>query len=408
MPLPDFTEADVLRWFGPYELKKAQPYLHAVTRLETTTDFISAHVLGTAAKPYMVEIEFELDMAGSLSISPYCTCPVGWHCKHTAATLLAYLARQKQAEKLNPEVLAWLEDFRRTQTKTGAPKKPPGKREKLFYCLVPQSLQGLRVRFIKARVDDNGQMLKGEEWNNVERALTNPPGFINDKDMTILPLLWAMRDKHAYVASFPLVGDKGETALQRMLASGRALYGEKDLVMLRAGGIRSAQLQWQTDAHQRTRASLVANPPASQVLSLKQLWYVDGESAEIGVLESPHPAGQIARLLDLPPLSARDLPVVASALAELAPALPRPLDAAKLRCIDAPPVPQLTLGTADAFGMSNYRNYPYAYKKILFDYATLHFRYDEFSFAPGDKNAFVTAKSGETVCVKRNLQREAG
>jgi superfamily II DNA or RNA helicase len=406
MSLPDFTEADVLRWFGSYELKKAQPYLHAVARMEAETDFISAQVLGTAPKPYLTEIEFGLDLTGRVTISPHCTCPVGWHCKHTAATLLAWLARQKQTEKLNPAVLTWMEDFRRTLAKKAAPKKIPA-RQTLFYCLVPRSPQGVRVRFFKARMAAVGQMLQGEAWNSVERALTNPPSFINDEDMTILPLLWAMRDKQAYAPSFSLSGDKGETALQRMLASGRLLYGENELVMLHDGSSRSAQLQWQTDAQQRTRASLVANPPASQTLSLAQLWYVDGQSGEIGVLESPHPADQIARLLDLPPLSALDLPVVVSALAELAPALPRPLKVAELRCVDVPPAPQLTLGTLSAFGMSNFRNYPYAYGSVLFDYATPRFRYDEFSFAPGDANEFVTAKSGEAVRVKRDLKREA-
>ncbi len=407
MPIPTFTEADLLRWFNAHELRKARPYLDYIARLEARADFIQAYVLGTAPKPYRTEIQFSLNTKGEVAISPHCTCPVGWHCKHTAATLLAWLNQDKQPDTLNPAVLSWLDDFRRAQALTAKPKKAPSKRERLFYCLVPQSSQGMRVQFIKARGDGPAQLSHGDEWSNVERALSNPPSFINDEDMTILPLLWAMRDKQAYLPHFSLSGDKGETALQRMLASERLFYGASDPIPLRMGGMRAAQLQWQTDAQQRTRARLVAEPPASQILSLKQLWYVDAESGEIGVLESPHSTSQIARLLELPPLSAVDLPVVAGALAELAPTLPRPQAAGDLRCVEAPPLPVLTLGTLETFGMAHYRDYPYSYKDILFDYATLGFRYAEFEFAPGDLNEFVTAKNGEAVRVKRDVKREA-
>ena len=407
MPLPDFTEADVRRWFSPHELKKAQFYQYAVTHLQAKADVISAQVLGTASTPYQTEIEFGLDTVGGVSISPYCTCPVGWHCKHTAATLQAYLARHKPATTLNPAVMTWLEDFRRAQPLATPQKKPPKKREVLFYCLVPLQAPGVRVAFLKARVDDTGQMLKGEDWHNVERALSNPPGFVNDEDMAILPLLWAMRDKYAYSANFSLVGGKGETALQRMLASGRLLYLDSEPIPLHAGSKRTAQLQWKIDTQQHTRAHLAVDPPASQVLCLTQLWYVDSATGELGVLDPTHPVAQIARLLDLPPLSALDLPVVTGALAELAPYLPRPQTVAELRCIEAPLLPRLTLGTLNSHGMINYREYPSTYKSLVFDYATPRFHYDEFSFAAADKNEFVSAKNGETVRVKRDFRLEA-
>ncbi|MBU4499348.1 MAG: helicase, partial [Gammaproteobacteria bacterium] len=192
MTLPDFTEADVLRWFDADTLKKARPYLHYITRLEASDGVIRAYVLGTAPKPYRVEIECALDRAGDVAITPDCTCPVGHSCKHAAATLLAWLAQKKQPEKLNPEVLTWLEGFRRAEAITAKPKKPAVKPEQLFYCLTPQAPWGLRVQFIKARGGNREQLANGDEWMNVERALTNPPSFVNDEDMTILPLLWAM------------------------------------------------------------------------------------------------------------------------------------------------------------------------------------------------------------------------
>lgn len=405
MALPDFTEADILRWFGPRELKKAQSYVHLVTRLAVSADTLTARVAGTAPLPYEVDIRFSPDLTGTPKISPFCSCPVGWHCKHAAAVLLAWLQQHKQPERVNPEVLSWLEDFRRAPAKTAG--KSASKRDTLLYCVVPHAGRGLRVHFFKARLDNAGRALKLDDWNSVERAITNPPSFVQEEDLTILPLLWAQRDRQAYVDSFPLWGDKGEAALQRMLASDRLFFAGDELLPLHAAPNRPAVLQWHTDAAQRTRANLSVTPPASVVLVLERPWYIDGETGATGVLECAHPTAQITRLLELPPLTALDVPVVSGALAELAPDLPRPQVVSSLRVIETPPLPQLALDSLQTFGMARYRDYPYAYQPLLFDYATVHFRYDTFSFAPGDPTEFATTPDGEAVRVRRDSRREA-
>jgi superfamily II DNA or RNA helicase len=407
MSIPIITDADIQRWFSPYELQKAKPYLYAVTRMKIKTDAVSAYVLGSTPRPYFVEIEFNLDRTGVLAISPRCSCPVGWHCKHTAATALAYLAQQKKPTPLNPELITWLTDFRQSETKKISPKKPNKKPDMLFYCLVSVPAKGLRIRFLKARTNEDGDLVKYEDWHNIERAIINPPSFINEEDMTILPLLWSMRDKQMYIDNFSLHGDKGEIALQRMLMCNRLLYVENKPIRLRAGAARSACLQWQTDSQQRTSAKLMATPAASQILCLKQLWYVDADAAEIGLLESNYPIDHIKRLLELPPLSAVDLPMVANALLELSPDLPIPLEVAELRYVDEAPVPQLEFDSLSTFGISHYRNYSYAYKKIVFDYAIPTFSYAEFNFSAEDKNEYAHTKSGETVRVNRDFKREA-
>ncbi|MEO6172161.1 MAG: SWIM zinc finger family protein, partial [Arenimonas sp.] len=160
MSLPDFTQDDILRWFGPREIEKARSYIDAVTGIAMQTNFISARVMGKAPRPYNVEIEFDLDRKGKLAIATHCTCPVGWQCKHTAATLLAYLSRQKQPQKINPVLLTWLANFRQSHENSHSLKKPKKKPEVLFYCLVPYPGNGLRLRFLKAKVDDNGDIVK--------------------------------------------------------------------------------------------------------------------------------------------------------------------------------------------------------------------------------------------------------
>jgi superfamily II DNA or RNA helicase len=101
------------------------------------------------------------------------------------------------------------------------------------------------------------------------------------------------------------------------------------------------------------------------------------------------------------------VPVVAGALAELAPTLPRPQVASSLRVIDIAPMPILSLHTLETFGMSRWRDYAYAYKTINFDYATLQFGYETFRFDAHDTSEFVVTPEGEAVRVKRDAKREA-
>ena len=406
MSLPDYTEADVLRWFGAHALNKAHAYVDAVTHLHVNANMLTAHVTGTALKPYTVRIAISHKLPGAASVAPFCSCPVGFRCKHTAAALLAWLRQEKTPTTINPDVLSWLDTFRHASA-AAKPVKATAKRDTLLYCLTPQTQGGLRVTFFKARLDDTGRPLKLDDWNNVERAITNPPSFVQEDDLTILPLLWSQRDRQAWADTFPLTGDKGETVLQRMLASGRLFYAGDELQPLHAAPNRPATLQWPTDASQHTRAELAATPSATHVLVLKQAWYIDGNSGELGLLDTPYSTAQLAQLLALPPLSPLDVPVVAGALAELAPELPRPQAASSLRVIDTPPLPRLALATLDAHGMNRYRNYPNSYYWVLFDYATVRFRYDSFSFAADDPSEFVTTQQGEAVRVKRDIAREA-
>ena len=409
MSLPSFTEADVLRWYGARDLIKAKTYVRSVTRLSAEPPVLSAFVLGSAPRPYQVKIRFSTNLAGNIVISPHCTCPVQWHCKHTAATLLAWLQQNKQPTKINPDVLTWLEGFRRTlaDARPAKPAKAPPRRDTLLYCLTPRAEGSLRVTFFKARLDDHGRPLKLDDWNNVERAITNPPSFVSEDDLTILPLLWGQRDRHAFIDSFPLAGEKGELVLQRMLASGRLFYAGEDLQPLSAAPTRPAILQWPADSNHRIRAELVATPPADRVLTLKQTWYVDGARGELGLLDVPYSPEQLAHLFALPPLSALDVPLVSGALAELAPELPRPQTTSSLRVIDITPQPRLTLGTLTSYGMNRYRDYGHSYVTVLFDFATLQFQYDTFSFMADDPTEFVTTPTGEAVRVRRNTVREA-
>ncbi|MEW6253800.1 MAG: SWIM zinc finger family protein, partial [Planctomycetota bacterium] len=297
LPPPEFDESDVARWFGPREVAKARPYLRQVSGLKLDNNVLFASVRGTAPQAYGVIVHFQQDARGRVVPKAFCSCPVGLNCKHGAATLLAWLESQRTPTRVNPEVLAWIEAFRqsaapRPATATG---KPAAKRDSLFYLLAV-SPGGLALRFLKGRADDAGGLLRTQAWSQVERALTSPPSFVTEDDQLILPLVWSMRDRNAWVERYPLIGRKGETALARMLSTGRLYLDANPPRVLKPGAPRRASLGWAEVDH-RTRVALTAEPHADAVWILESAWYLDAESCEIGALETPLPPAQLAQLL---------------------------------------------------------------------------------------------------------------
>ncbi|MEW6025526.1 MAG: DEAD/DEAH box helicase [Pseudomonadota bacterium] len=405
LPPPEFDESDVARWFGPREVAKARPYLRQVSGLKLDNNVLFASVRGTAPQAYGVIVHFQQDARGRVVPKAFCSCPVGLNCKHGAATLLAWLESQRTPTRVNPEVLAWIEAFRqsaapRPATATG---KPAAKRDSLFYLLAV-SPGGLALRFLKGRADDAGGLLRTQAWSQVERALTSPPSFVTEDDQLILPLVWSMRDRNAWVERYPLIGRKGETALARMLSTGRLYLDANPPRVLKPGAPRRASLGWAEVDH-RTRVALTAEPHADAVWILESAWYLDAESCEIGALETPLPPAQLAQLLALPPLAAPDVPLVAGALAELAPDLPRP-SSARLRRIECAPRPVLTLATLDVRELRAHRGYQTNWWRTLFDCARVEFAYAEFRFGVDDASEFVVGEDGAPAQVKRDAAGE--
>ena len=410
-PTDNYTAADIERWLGKKEIGKGEGCLDDVSDLDVRPDAISANVQGAARLPYKVSIYFT-ENHGNWQIDSNCTCPVAARCKHIAATLLAALAQRESGDQVNPAVVTWIEDMLRTlggtsKVKTKAPKSPT----QLFYVLESSSTRfDYRISFLKARAEPDGRpVASAEGWNSVERALLKPPSFVTDEDLAILRLLWDQRPRDLHLWTLPLLGRNGHEILTRMVESGRFLADKHSLRPIAAGAPRPGQLEWQIDPHGKLRAHLGAEPKASLILPVEPLWYVDADSGQAGTLLFDVPQTLIRYLLTMPPLSERDVPLVAATLAEVAPQLPRPSEAAGagLRVLDEPLVPLLQLDTLDVYGVSNYRNYGSHYGGREFDYAVPAFRYGELHFPAGDSREYVALDSGETVRVRRDAEREA-
>ncbi len=406
--LPEFTLPDVIRWFGEHEIEKAQGYLDAVSHLEIRPPRITASVQGGGPFPYRVAIGLDLDKQGKPRAVAGCSCPVGWMCKHAAAVMLRLLDQGKAQPKVRPDVLEWLEGFRESLQApvTKKPGKKSAVREALFYVLYSTWGDGREwsLRFIKARRDEQGAPAGTlTDWSNVERALMQPPRFVSEEDLVILRLLWSHRSKARYTLDFPLRGRAGEETLQYLLASGRLVYDQDILKPLNAGQARAGRLEWRHDADGNVAPELTCDTAIDATLSLDDIWYLDTEQHSIGTLQLDFPARQVARLLSMPALNVAEVPLVAGALAELAPQLPAPA-APDLRLINVAPTPILSLDTLDVLDVGRYRRYGYGERK--FDYLLPAFQYEDVRVEAGGKQEYVTTASGETVHIKRRADDE--
>jgi len=411
--LPAYDEKDLKRWYYAQDLARSEDYLDRVRILEVSGGRVAATVVGTARRPYAVHIAFQRAKNGELHLSAECTCPVGWMCKHTAA-VLRVLQGQKAGpgeKRVSPAVLQWLEQFRERAAVTANPARPARRKavskDALFYFIEPLNDSEWCVRMLKSRLSGEGLPSAGlQEWDNVEKTLLKPAAFVREDDLPILRLLWAGREGGRYHTDYPLRGELGEDALQRILATGRALAGPPPWRPLTLGEARAGRIEWRHDAHGRVLPAIKAGvEPGGETwpMLIQGLWYVDLGLQAVGPLTLPYPVGQVAELMRMPPLTEVDLPVVAGALAELAPELPPPA-APELKVIDESPTPVLHLGTLAVYGVNRYRDYPI--RATQFDYAVLGFRYGGQAVDADSHAEFITTPEGETLHVRRRPQEE--
>lgn len=397
-----FTLADITDDFGAHEIKKAGPYArHAVQLLHVENGYINAEVQGTARTPYDVHVNFYHDTDGKVFFDAECSCPVGYQCKHAAATLIATLNNhQHTIPGVSAQTLAWLDQWRQSTTNAAKAMK-----EMLIYLLKPPSGRELlaKVYLYKVRVGRDGLILESANaWYNIDGALRKPPRFVQQVDRSILHLINHQPFGFGY-NGFSLENDLGEMALDLMCDTGR-LYTERNQTPLKRGADRAARLQWRREGD-TLRPELVAEPAAT-LFALSAFWYLDARTGEVGRLSTPEDPSQIKRLLSIPPITEQALPLVATVLAESAPDLAPPIQSeATATAIDIAPTPVLSLHTLAARRINPYRSYD---RKIDgFDVAEFAFDYDGVRVGLDDRSGLSQDARGHWVFIKRQADDEA-
>lgn len=407
-----YTLADITRWYPSNEIHKAKAYLNSIGELDVQDDAIIAQVQGRTRMAYDVKIMLALGKDGAIVAQPHCSCPVAYKCKHTAAVLMAVLSLPR-APGVNNAVTEWLEDLRGSLSMPLKRKSLTTQRTMaLAYGLIP-SAQNNRysIRIYKTKLASDGSLLSDlEEWDNVERALLNPPQYVREEDLPILRLLLRQFDRYE---GYQVQPKHGHELLTRLLATGRLYFRQYMVgcrerlshpVALEQGEIRTARIAWGADDLGCIQPTVIRSGEKVYVLPLPEdTWYVDADTAEMGQLQLAQPPAQVAKLLTMPPLNDIEMLVVAAALSDLLPELPPPSKEG-LRSVQGKLVPVLSLGTSDVAYRIAFRDYP-AGNQVR-DFARVQWRYGDALLSGDHPSEFVTLASGETVRVVRNDKAE--
>jgi superfamily II DNA or RNA helicase len=407
-----YDRKQITDWLTPHTVAKAREYAHAVSELRwLAADTLGGWVQGTRTRPYDVRAQFH-DVDDNMWVDGECTCPVGFNCKHVAALLIANLEKMPKPQPgVRPELVSWLEGFRaRRTTAQRGDKKSTATRPShaLAYVLSLTYDRHPEVQLYKARRSVDGTIRAIDDaWSNVGAALVKPPKFVADEDLPILRGLWLGRTREDY-GRFVLRGGTGAAVLHKLIDTGRAFAEPVADLMpaaLRASPARRGQIEWEPQPNERLRPVLRTDPPATMVFATEPLWYVDAQSGEVGTVELPFCAPDLADYLSMPPISLAEAPLVGAVLREIAPDLPLPPahDASAVRVIDTEPVPVLSLNTLPTHTAAWSSR---GLQTGALDFATLSFDYGEVRLDAHDSATLHRTARGEVVQLRRNADQE--
>ena len=410
-----YERKHITNWLGSHTVAKARGYEKAVSALRWEEhDTLAGKVQGTQRRPYDVTIYFN-DLEGDMGIEGECTCPVGFDCKHVATILIAglNLVQPRPAAGIRPELITWLEDFRKKlQVKAGKSKKsnPPKATHALAYLIKPSLRGGAEIHTYKSRINTEGAVKTLDDpWQVVDKTLVNPPKFVAEEDLSILRGLLLDRSR-AYNNGFGLYGATGAVILEKLIATGRTFAlpnastmhnGAPGVVHL--GPSRSGQLAWQAQPDKRVLPIVQTQPPASIMLtSTLPCWYIDTQTGEAGKIEMPCSEEHLNAYLSIPAISLEESSLVSNVLRELAPELPLPPahNKSTLRKIDALPLAVLGLNTLPTFGLSSVA------KQNVLDFAIVHFDYAGVRISANSNSTLISMPDGEVVQIARQPQIE--
>ncbi|MDA8247092.1 DEAD/DEAH box helicase [Acidithiobacillus sp.] len=406
--LETYSYEDIRSWLGDLEIRKAQPYQKSISHLEQRggTD-LSALVQGTARKPYRVDIHLSQGHLVTL-----CTCPVGGRCKHVTAVLLALLAQRSHTAPtpvLRPHVMQWLSELR---SHLDPPKRKPSTTTYALYWLLELNSrrhQGPVLSCRKARLNKTGECTDLTHWYNFEGALRRPPNFIDETDQRALRRLLLEDPYASQTGEFDLGPRHGAAALTLLAGTGRLFGNALTNPALRLGDNRPGTLTWKVSKGGEQYPALETTPAASGYLPLDITWYLDGESQEIGPIDTDMPVTVLRDLLQAPPLNAQEASLLREMLEQSAPGLPAPVTnpEQELREIAAPLQALLWCDTLALLGIQAHRDYAGQWgPSCRFDYAQPTFVYGPAHIAIDDDSAIQTLNNGEMVRIKRDTAAE--
>ncbi|MDQ6969112.1 MAG: SNF2-related protein [Mariprofundus sp.] len=402
----NFTKADLKQAFSSTYFARGQAYFRQgmvldVDVYEQARSIVSftAEVEGSF-EPYTQDITIEQKSSMSpLGVKGYCSCPVGYNCKHVVAACL-HCQEEFEQMPLSPDApdqqsLAWLEAFSKSFQRV---ETVPAANEKfLVYVLdIDSAKQRLKVELCLTNVMKRGGLSKGKRVHFRELCYY-PPSYAKTVDVEVAKLLEASADGYGYSSVNHIQGKAGFLALKQMLATGRCYWGNHQTQqVLVEGEARAFACQWAYDKQGSAELEIVITPDAI-ILATDPPMYWDASNHEIGVLNNvPYSASQLEMLIQAPAVPASLVDEfsqrTALSLPEHVLAPPKSIETKVIK--NEEPIPQLLLQLKEHQGSA------YRCARLQFSYA----EYDVPAFPPDDEIRLVEEHKIVTIC--RDMEEE--
>ncbi|SDT33022.1 DEAD/DEAH box helicase [Pseudomonas granadensis] len=278
--------------FTSNALAKARAYAleDRVEILEVNDRQITAFCVGSNQTAY----EQTLSIArhrGAGGLLCYCSCPVGFDCKHCAAVLycldmnVSEASGQEATVELGRSLEHWLSTIP-VAVQPADEKTSQAASTRLFYQLKASPVAGKwQLDIFKVYQLKSGELRDVKPLYSLSDLLMRQPGYLTEQDLRIARLLVAMHSHHAYYSGYPLEGSSGAELLEMLLRTSRLFLDFQTLQPLTAGANRSAQFAWSVQADGSYRPQWTsAEAPVENVLALEPLYYLDREHRQIGLL----------------------------------------------------------------------------------------------------------------------------
>ncbi len=380
MQIPYFTEDDIFDNVDGPSFERGSDYFRRgkVLGVEIDGDEIVGMVSGSGRFAYEQSIYVHEDRG--VHIDGGCTCPMEYNCKHVAAVLLAYLARQPAAAStaLSHASMVWLDSLR--QISAGPPPATPkGKVKTRIVCVLVPGNAGPDLLLCRSRQRDDGGYTNA---NVIGNPYDLPLGAASAPERTLMRLFMVLRPdgNHYSMVAKPREA-LGAQLLHQLLDEGRLLQAasRKDLkgnlTVLVRGPRRPATLAWHAeDGLMRLRWD-ADGAVLGAVLPTAPFMYV--HAGQVGELELPGALGTVPpevllKLLEqAPPVALAQAGRFAAEMqaAQLDRLVPLPPAAGMTVRSDIRPVPSLLLDSIE-HGTDGAR------ASVWHDFAQLAFDYD--------------------------------
>lgn len=338
-PTLAIRDADIRRVFPPQTLSAGRSYEQRgrVQDLEIADRgaVIKATTQGTQPDPYVQSLKISRSPTNGIRIAGACSCPVGRGCKHLAAVLLAAQRKQIRVQRQPPlptskpdavlptQIQSWLADFDKDEDEEPTEDYPASIRTRVFYVLDCAAAAGgvplLRIdpMTVTLRKDDSLGTVKRYAPHQIQA----PAKYLRPSDLLILTRL-ARRNNYGA----PPPDDDPTDTLRRILASGRARWGNAEGPAMKLAPAREGQITWVTRPDASQQAALALDEGLIGV-RIPDPWYADPASGTMGPVNLDLPRRTVTRLLDAPSIPPEAAAEVRERLSRRVPAAKMPVPA---------------------------------------------------------------------------------